>query len=194
MQRAKIDMSREIFVQALKQAALLNGDSQNELNLAGTGESTMHPDFVEYVHMARAAMPHITLVMATNGLLMTKELARAIAPTGVRVFVSLHRPEKASFAVEALKSAGIFAGVSNDPSVSSVNWAGQVKWHVSSPLKGSVCPWIRDGWLMVLSDGRITHCSFDCLVEEPIGTIWDDLSNAHNYPYKLCETCHLSVG
>lgn len=195
MERAKIDMTREIYMQALKQAQFLNGDSQNELNLAGTGESTLHPDFVEYVHLAREAMPHITLVMATNGLNIAKDpgIAKAIASTGIRVFVSLHRPEKAGPAIEALKSAGIYAGSSTDPSENSVNWAGQVKWAVTSQLKGSVCPWIRDGWLMVLSDGRITHCSFDCIVEEPIGTIWDDLSNAHNYPYKLCETCHLNV-
>lgn len=192
MTRPKIHMSREIFDKALYWAQRLPWDSNRELNLAGTGESTMHPDFVEYVHLAREAMPdHITLVMATNGIKMTREMAKAIAPTGVRVYVSLHRPEKAGPAIEILKEFGLYAGASSDPSEQSVNWAGQVKWHVSSKLKGSLCPWIRNGWLIVLSDGRITRCSFDNRVDEILGTVWDNVAEMHTEPYSLCKDCHL---
>lgn len=192
MTRPKIDMTREIFMRALHWAARLPGDSNRELNLAGTGESTLHPDFVDFVHLAREAMPdHIRLVLATNGLTMTKDLARALAPTGVRVFVSLHRPERAGPAIEILKEFGLYEGASNDPAQASVNWAGQVKWHVSTPLKGSPCPWIRNGWLIVLSDGRITRCSFDNRLDETIGTIWDDIGAMETSPYSLCKDCHL---
>jgi hypothetical protein len=191
MTREKLHMSREIFMKALYWAARLPGDSQRELNLAGTGESTLHPDFVEYVHLAREAMPNITLLLATNGLLMTRELAKAIAPTGVRVYVSLHRPEKAGPAVEICKEFGLFAGASSDPSLQSVNWAGQVKWAVSTSIKGGPCPWIRNGWLIVLADGRITRCSFDNRVDETLGTVWDDVAAMHTEPYSLCKDCHL---
>jgi hypothetical protein len=190
MPRAKQDMDRATFEQALKQAKALPGE--HELNLAGIGESTMHPDFVEYVFRAREVMgPDIRLVLATNGLLMTDELAKAIAPSGIRVYVSMHRPEKAGPAIEACKRAGIIDGVSADPALSATNWAGQVKWHVSTDIKGHRCPWIRGGRLMVMSDGRITRCSFDSTADDVLGTVWDDVTKIETSPYSLCKNCHL---
>ena len=192
MPRPKMDMTRETFEQSLKQAKLLGGE--NELNLAGIGESTMHPEFVDFVFRAREVMGHnFGLVLATNGILMTRELARAIAPTGIHVFVSMHRPEKAGPAIEACREVGILAGVSADPSVASTDWAGQIKWHVSTPLKGAPCPWVSQGRLMVMSDGRITRCSFDSTADDVLGTVWDDLSTMQTSPYKLCASCHLNV-
>lgn len=198
MPRAKEDMSRDTYVQTLNLARrliLARPGRQKELNLAGIGESTMHKEFVEFMFMAREAVGFgVDLILATNGLLMTKDLARAIAPTRPKVWVSLHRPERAGPAVEALRSAGILTGVSVDPSISAVDWAGQVDWQVSTPIKGTPCPWVTGGLAFALSDGRLARCCFDATADDIIGNVWDEPSALFTSPYSLCATCHLDVG
>jgi hypothetical protein len=194
MPRPKMDMDEATYAKALKWVQFFQARKPHpELNLAGIGESTMHPDFVRNVFLAREAVGvNVNLVLATNGLLMTDELARAIAPAKPSVWVSLHRPERAGPAVEALKRAGIFSGVSADPSLAAVNWAGQVNWHVSAP-RGEVCGWIQASMVMVMSDGRVTRCCFDATGDGVIATVDDDLSKHATSPWHLCAGCHLSV-
>lgn len=194
MPRPKMDMSEETFLKALKWVKFFQAKRPHpELNLAGIGESTLHPDFVRNVHLAREAVgPYVNLVLATNGLRMTDELAQAIAPAKPHVWVSLHRPERAGPAVEALKRAGIFNGTSSDPSLAAVDWAGQVQWHVSAP-KGRPCPWIASSMVMVMSDGRVSRCCFDSTGEGVIATVDDDLSQFAQSPYSLCTNCHLNA-
>jgi hypothetical protein len=192
MARPKIDMDDLTYAKALLWARRMPG---NELNLAGIGESTMHPEFVRNVFLAREAVgDNVPLILATNGLLMTRELAMEIAPTRIRVWVSLHRPEKAGPAIEALKSAGIIAGVSADASVEAVDWAGQVDWFVSTRQKGEPCPWIKPGRVFVLADGRLARCCFDATADDILGTLDDDIPSLQTAPYKLCHSCHLDVG
>jgi hypothetical protein len=192
MKRAKIDMDDATYAKALLWARHLPGD---ELNLAGIGESTMHPEFVRNVFIAREAVGwDVRLILATNGLLMTRDLAKAIAPSRIMVWVSLHRPEKAGPAVEALRAAGIFAGTSSDAATDSVDWAGQVKWSVTTRQKGSECPWVKPGRVFILSDGRIARCCFDATADDVIGTVDDDLTQLQTSPYRLCATCHHDVG
>lgn len=192
MPRPKMDMELDVFLACLEWAKyFVRSGTQRELNLAGIGESTMHPNFVEWMFLAREAVgEHCELILATNGLLMTDELARAIAPARPRVWVSLHRPEKAGPAVEALKSAGILSGVSADPSVAAMNWAGKVKWHVSAP-KDRECFWVRGGRAFVLADGRVSRC---CLDGEGMGILVQDIRDAdltstRTSPWTLCATC-----
>lgn len=192
MARAKIDMDDLTYAKALLWARQMPGD---ELNLAGIGESTMHPEFVRNVFLAREAVgPDVRLVLATNGLLMTRELAMALKPTGIWVWVSLHRPERAGPAIENLKAAGLLHGVSADAAIDSVDWAGQVKWHVSTRQKGEPCPWVKPGRVFILSDGRVARCCFDATADDVIGTVDDDLTTLQTAPYKLCASCHLDVG
>lgn len=192
MARAKQDMDEATYAKTLQWARRLPG---RELNLAGIGESTMHPQFVRNVFLAREAVGnHVDLILATNGLLMTPELALEIAPTRIKVWVSLHRPEKAGPAVEALKAAGIIAGVSADSSIEAVNWAGQVKWHVSTRQAGQPCPWVIPGRVFVLADGRVARCCFDATADDVIGHVDDDLTQLETAPYRLCAACHLDVG
>lgn len=195
MARAKIDMDEATFVRSLMWVStFVRRGTQGELNLAGIGESTMHPEFVRYVHLAREALGWgRALVLATNGLLMTDELAQAIAPSKIMVWVSLHRPEKAGPAVEALRRAGILAGVSADPSISAIDWAGQVQWHVSVPERRQ-CPWVKGGWCVVLADGRVSRCCFDGSGIGVLGTVHDDLPSVETSPYALCRTCDQDVG
>lgn len=198
MPRPKVDMDDRTYLRSLDVAAMLhrrNPELVTELNLAGIGESTMHPEFIRYVHLAREAMGWgVRLVIATNGLLMTREMAKAIKDADPWVWVSLHRPEKAGPAIEALKEAGILRGVSADPSISAVDWAGQVKWAVSTDAKGSPCTWVRPGRVFVMSDGQISRCCFDGTANGVLGSIWDDIDTIQTSPYSLCKTCHLNVG
>jgi hypothetical protein len=186
-------MSWDHFAQAIRIAKFCQSyGAQGDLNLAGIGESTMHPEFIRFLAHARAELgEQQKLVLATNGLLMTDKLAQEMKPYNPTVFVSLHRPEKAGPAVECLKRVGILAGVSADPSIAATDWAGQIKWHVSA-AKGA-CPWVRQGWAMVLSDGRITRCSFDATGVGVIGHI-DDGIQPMTSPYSLCRSCHQDVG
>jgi len=191
MPRAKIDMTDEIFDAVLGWAKrFVLAGTQRELNLAGIGESTMHPKFVDFVAKARFALGWgVDLTMATNGLLMTNELAQAIAPYKPKVWVSLHRPEKAGPAVEALKRAGILSGVSADPSLAAINWAGQVQWHTSHP-KGMECNWVTTGKAFVMSDGRVATCCLDGKGADGIvGTVFEDVSAMSVKPYSLCNGC-----
>jgi hypothetical protein len=194
MPRPKMHMSDETYAKALNWVKFFQSKRAHpELNLAGIGESTLHPEFVRNVFLAREAVgKYVNLVLATNGLLMTDELAKAIAPAKPSVWVSLHRPERAGPAVEALKRAGILSGISADPSLAAVDWAGQVNWHVSAP-KGAPCPWIKSSMVMVMSDGRVTRCCFDSTGNGVIATVDDDLSKHATSPWDLCATCHLSV-
>lgn len=194
--RPKLHMSREHYVKALGWArtfALKHGGSHG-LNLAGIGESTLHPDFVEFVHLAREAVgPYVSLVLATNGVSMTRELAEAIAPTKIKMFVSLHRPEKAGPAIEHLRAAGIFAGSSSDPSLAATDWAGQVKWHNSVPVKRD-CMWVRNGLAFVLADGRVSRCAYDASGKGVFAHVDDDLTKFSTSPWSLCRTCDQDVG
>jgi hypothetical protein len=194
MPRPKLDMTDEIYAKSLHWVKFFQSKRAHpELNLAGIGESTLHPNFVRNVFLAREAVgKHVAVVLATNGLLMTDELAREIAPARPSVWVSLHRPERAGPAVEALRKAGILSGISADPSLAAVDWAGQVKSHVSAP-KGAPCPWIQSSMVMGLADGRVTRCCFDSTGEGVMATVDDDLSKHATSPWSLCATCHLSV-
>lgn len=165
---------------------------QRDLNLAGIGESTMHPRFVEMVRLARKLLGwDFNLVFATNGLLVTDDLARQLAEYRPIVFVSLHRPEKAGPAIEALKRAGIFAGTSSDPSESATNWAGQVKWHVSAARRP--CPWVKGGKVIAFADGRVSRCAYDSTGCGVLGTL-ADLAGMETSPYQLCKSCDQDVG
>jgi hypothetical protein len=192
MARAKEDMPWEIFRQAISIAEFCkHNGTQGQLNLAGIGESTMHPEFIPFLAYARERLgKQQEIVLATNGLLVNDAMAEAMEPYRPKVFVSAHRPEKAGPAIEALKRVGLLEGVSVDPTMAAVDWAGQVKWHVSAVR--SVCPWLSHAWGMVLSDGRITRCCFDSTGVGVIGHVSDGVQ-PYTAPYSLCASCHHTV-
>jgi hypothetical protein len=195
LKRPKLHMAWDTFVTALSWVRhFADHNGQDEVNLAGIGESTMHPQFLDMLKLARISLgPDMTIVLATNGKLMTDALAQAMKPWNPTVFVSLHQPVFAGPAVECLKRAGLLAGVSNDPSIAATNWAGQVKWH-NSAATGRKCPWVVQGKTMVMADGRLTTCSLDASGIGVIGHINDDLTKIQTKPYSLCRTCDQDVG
>jgi hypothetical protein len=195
LKRPKMHMKWEVFQRAIGWVRwFMEQHGQSEVNLAGIGESTMHPQFIDLLKYARMELgPDIDIVLATNGKLMTDALAQAMKPWNPTVFVSLHQPVLAGPAVECLKRAGLLAGVSNDPSIAATNWAGQVKWH-NSAAPNRKCPWVVQGKTMVMADGRLTTCSLDASGVGVIGHINDDLTKIQTKPYSLCRTCDQDVG
>jgi len=196
MPRAKQHMDLTTFEAALTWAARFSQKyGQQELNLAGIGESTMHPNFIEYVYRAREAVgDNVRLVLATNGLLLTEEMCRELAPSKIWIWVSLHRPEKAGPAIEAAKKYSLLKGYSSDPSLAAIDWAGQVEWQVTTPVKGSPCDWVPNGRVMVMSDGRITACCLDSKGEDGVlGSVFDDVEKLKTHPYSICGACHLKL-
>lgn len=153
----------------------------------------MHPQFVDFVALARSRLGwKAEIVFATNGLLVDDALASALAPYKPKVGVSLHRPEMAGPAIEVLKKYGLLAWVGSDAATSSVDWAGQVKWHVSAPAMH--CMWVTGGRVFVLADGRMSSCCFDASGDEAICNIEDFDPDKHfTNPYKLCKNCHQTL-
>jgi hypothetical protein len=196
MARAKEDMSDETWAAALGwvEKFCADGTQGLELNLCGIGESTLHPKFGEWCIEARAAIGNKRrLILATNGVGLTEDHALAMRYAQMKVWVSLHRPEKAGPAVELLKRYGVLRGTSSDPSLSAVDWAGQVKWHVSTPIR-EVCPWLSRGWAMIAADGAVLSCCFDGSGKDGrLGTVLDDVGAMTSQAYSLCGACHHEV-
>jgi hypothetical protein len=197
--QAKMHMSWEVFKRAIEWAVELNKPNdhmRNELSLTGVGEPLMHPDFVEMLAYARAALPRNFIVFSTNGILLTDEMAEKIAPYNPRVFVSLHRPEKAGHAIQAATKHGILEGYTPAAAVSAMDWAGQVDWFVSAPA--IPCEYLQSGWAVVLVDGRFTNCCVDASAKGVFGHV-DDPFEMHTAegtglrPFSLCDKCHMTV-
>lgn len=194
MPRVKQEMEHETFIKALSVARrFVRAGTQFELNLAGIGESTLHPRFVEYVHLAREAVGFDTrLVLSTNGVGFTREMVRDIASSKILVWVSPHRPEKATIAINALREFRLFQGLSEGAWTASVDWAGQLDWPVTATTKGTPCPWLPNGRVTVFSTGEISKCCFDSDGRGVVGTI-DDLvegKTLYTESYSLCDKCH----
>jgi MoaA/NifB/PqqE/SkfB family radical SAM enzyme len=194
MKREKKHIEHDVYLKALKWAKFfVNKYGQRELNLAGIGESTMHPRFAEYVGLAREAVGwNCDLILATNGLLITDKLVKEILPFKPKVWVSAHRPEKAGPAVEILKKYGLFVTISSDPTVAAIDWAGQVDWHVSAPPMG--CTWLPSGKVFVSSNGDLMPC---CLDGDGVGIfgniMQDDLLSLKTQDYDLCRNCNMKI-
>lgn len=194
--REKVNMDGYTFLRALEWVKhFVKEGTQGELNLAGIGESQLNPEFPEFVKLARQALGWgQRLLFTTNGILMTPEFITATKPYGLKVYVSLHRPEKAKLAVDLLKDAGMLIGVSTDPATGAIDWAGQVKWQMSKEILGTPCDWSHQGWAMTLADGRISSCCLDSDGSGVIGHVKDAPGSVEGRPYRLCKACHLDCG
>lgn len=198
--RKKEDMSWEDFEQALKLVEFfVRQGTQAELSLTGIGESLLHPRFVEMVAACRNVIGFSRrLTVTTNGIVLTEELCRNLAAFKPSVFVSLHRPEKAAFAIDAAKRHGIFAGRNTAFADSSFDWAGyQQNWTPIRSAPKIACEYLRSGWAVVLVDGRVATCCLDADGSSVIGSIWDDPDKLALAPWgneKVgCKACHMEV-
>lgn len=195
MVRPKLDMDIETYMRALSLAQhFVEQGTQRELNLAGIGESSIHPNFVEWVNLARTVVGwDCHLVLSTNAVALTDEMIEGIAPTGISVYVSPHRPETVTRPIQKLKEVGLFRGLSTGASDQSVDWAGQIDWPVMAATEGAECPWVPNGRATVFADGRISTCCFDSDGSGVIGTLDEVVEEGKELyvePYRLCGPCH----
>lgn len=192
--RKAVDMTRAHYERALEWASYyVRRGTQRELNLAGIGESTIHPEFVDFVRLAREAVGwEIDITFATNGTHHDEAMVKAIAAYRPKVWVSLHRPEVAGKAVEIYKKHGLLVGFSTDPSLNANDWAGQVNWFNSG--KPLPCPWLRGGWVMAMADGRLTTCCLDAQGIGVVGHVDDPIGSVEVKPYELCKKCYQTIG
>ena len=55
------------------------------IDFCARGEATLHPEFAEAVHLARTFMPKSWISTTTNGVLLTRELAKELYVAGINV-------------------------------------------------------------------------------------------------------------
>lgn len=185
-------MSWEIFERTLEHVAwYVKQGTQGEVSLTGIGEAILYPRFAEALFRVRETIGNRNLVLATNGVAMTPDIADLLAKLRVITFVSTHRPEKAGPAYEMMKAAGGIAGLNTAFVDSSIDWAGQVKWHVSG--KAHECTYLAAGWGVVRQDGAVNACCMDAHSKHKLGTVWDEPGTLMTRPIGLCGACHLRV-
>lgn len=186
----KRHMDMEVFERTLHWCVSL--PMQGELSITGIGETLLHPQWRDMIRMAREALPDAFINFSTNGLLLDDDACAWLSRWDCKVYVSLHRPEKAGPAIEAAKRHGIFMQENASAALASMDWAGQVDWHVSAP-ENLECDWLKHGWGNVLVDGRITTCCLDAAGKGVVGTVWDEPGSLEIQPYELCSDCHMCV-
>jgi len=192
MRRLHKDMDWPTFERSLDWVKFFcDKGTQSELNLAGVGESFLHPRFAEMVAAARAVVGSSRrLILATNGIAVTERVVREIAPYNPRFYVSLHRPDRAAPGLVILREAGLLDGISTDPATNANDWAGQVDWAPGRRGKQMPCPWLRAGWAYVASNGAILTCCIDGTAESAIGHVNDPPAELQMQPWRLCEPCY----
>ncbi len=192
LERPKEHMSLDVFERTMWHVRhYVSRGTQGEVSLTGIGEAILNPHFEFMISATRKAIGNRPLVMATNGVALTDELAAICARFGAVVYVSTHRPEKAGPAVERLKKAGASVGINTAFVDSALDWAGQVKWHVSAPSKP--CDYLGKAWAVVRQDGSVNACCMDAHGKYRIGHVNDELGSLLVRPIGLCESCNLKV-
>jgi len=192
MPRVKEDMSERIFDRALTWVDhfyRVAGTQDSEVNLAGIGESTIHPKLVEFVAETRRRFPGARILFASNGLVLDEDLAARLAPYQPKVTISMHVPLKAAKAIEIAKRHGIYDGAGLDAATNPVDWAGQVAW--TKPGFTSPCRFLHFQEGFVSADGRILTCCYDATGDSCVGHVNDEPSALPMKRWKLCDTCHL---
>lgn len=191
LQRPKADMVWSTFERTMEHVAYLcRQGTQGEVSLTGLGEAILYPRFIEAMWAVRKTIGDRAMVLSTNGVDMTPEIARELAAAEVGVYVSLHRPEVATPALRMLIEAGCQTATNVGFVDSSLDWAGQVKWHVSAPRVH--CGYLTKAWAVVRQDGSIDACCMDAHDLYPIGSVWDDFGTLKTYVTKLCASCNFS--
>lgn len=192
LQRPKAHMEWPVFERTLEHVRYLVGKgTQKELSLTGIGEAILHPQFVEMMWQCRTAMGTAPLYVSTNGVAMTRELAREMAKAKVGVYVSLHRPEVAGPALRMLDEAQVRRAANHAFVDSSLDWAGQVEWHVSAPR--AQCQYLAKGWAVVRQDGAINACCMDAHSLYRLATVWDEPGSLMTHSIALCKACNFTV-
>jgi hypothetical protein len=189
MKREKADMTFKTFMRTMEHVMYYDKlGTQHELSFTGVGEALLHPEFISMLAYARKRFEGLIL-FATNGILLTEIIAEQLAHLGVKVYVSLHRPELAGGAVELCRRYGILGDVNAGFATAAMNWAGDVDWYVSAPEQR--CAYLHQGWAAVLQDGTVNACCWDAEGRNAIGHVDDVLGSLKTEIKPLCSECNL---
>lgn len=193
MKRAKADMLQWAFDATMQHLQhYVDQGTQGEVSLTGIGETLMHLAFKPWARVVRQVIgPTRKLVISTNGLLMTKDLAEFMASLDMHVYVSGHRPEKAGPAIELLKAAGCKVGANTAFMDNAIDWAGQVEWFVSTDAH--MCSYLQKRWAAVRQDGSVNTCCMDAESLAPIGSVFDEVGSLRTWATDVCKGCSLVV-
>ena len=164
--------------------------TQPELSITGMGETLLHPDLIPMLEKVREVYMGKTL-FATNGILLTEEIAKELARLGVWIYVSMHRPELAKPAIDICRRYNILGGINAGFATQAMDWAGEVDWEVTAP--DSECKYQSEGWGSVLVDGTFNSCCWDAHGKNVIGHIDDEIGSIENRPFDLCAKCNLKL-
>lgn len=181
-------MSEDVFARSLY---WLREFKQQEVQLHGIGESTLHPRFLEYLDRTTDVVPHVFL--STNGVGVTRDTVRGMKEAGLeKLTLSIHRPEVVQKTREYCEDEGLAFDWGSGPVSSPHNFAGQVKADIrnSEWAKTYECTFLDQQEPVVLSDGRLSTCCIDAEGLAPIGTVFDDLRQQDLLPFSLCKGCH----
>ncbi len=168
--------------------------TQKELNMQGIGESTMHPDFVEMVHMARGVIPiGGNLMLTTNGNHLNDKLVMNMIDAGItHIILTAHKPRTVKDVVPLLNkySGRVNININMDFAMTPNNWGGQVKGWTEEVDYRLHCNWLGQGQALIYSDGRITTCCLDAFAQGVVGSVIDEPGSVGVEPFELCKTCH----
>ncbi len=197
--RAKGAMDMDTFGASLEfvKYCLIQG-TQKEVNLFGVGEPLLNPNIVDMVRKARRIVPgSIPIHLNSNGNLLTPSIAVALKNAGLsQLDLTVHQKALGASKdghlkelVKILREASIPSRVSVDWAIAPNNWAGQVDWI--APAYRYECPWVRDGQIMIQSDGFIVVCCLDAFQTNTIGNVFDTRpEDLKIEPFELCGGCH----
>ncbi len=193
-------MQEEVYKKAVNQVLkLCRAGTQLELNLFGVGESTLHPQLIEWVEYARKHLPfNQTLHLNTNGNRMTHEMANGLQKAGISsIDITGHNHKSTAKTIKIFRDIGIAGNLSYDFVTAPNNWAGQVDWFEPDNrlphYRNNPCPWLARGQIMVMSNGNITTCCIDAFGKNVFGNIFDDLDKLEIKESELCQTCHHKI-
>lgn len=179
----------------------VHAGTQQELNLFGIGEPSLHPRYLDMVKTCRDIMPgYLQLRLNTNGMIVTEDWIESVILAGADALDLTDHDALAS-----MKTIQIFNrlgpryphfkfGYSRDGILQPNNWGGLIDWVPVVQHRRVVCPWLRNGQVMIMSDGRVTRCCQDAHARGILGDIWqDDLDQLDHTPFVQCSTCHEDI-
>ena len=192
--RKRIIMDDRVFMASIDLLSdLCLRGTQHEVNLNGNGESCLDIQLPARVRIVCDIMGARPVSFSTNGVSMTRELAKALRDAGLKeISLSPHSPYHARTAAIYLLEAGINVTINLGPIASSHNWAGQLEpEHCVPYVRPLRCDPIIEGRGYIQAEGDITPCCYDYRGMGSFGTVFDDdIFDREPKPFDLCKTCH----
>lgn len=166
---------------------------QNWICLHNFGEPLIHPEIIQFVKIAREYADHV--VFSTNGVLLTRKLAKSLKQAGLTgLYVSIHNTKGLNAVFNCLGS-GILRGVGPVFLINRFwDWAGASRKKRLFNLKFSKnCLFLKNDLVVIRWDGTMT-CCVDMNNEGSVGSIFDkNPLDKKLKPFSLCQNCQVPI-